>query len=144
MTHRDAADYSKKHGPGETPDPALARAVAEAAQGGEISCAQAFSIASERGVSPTEAGKALDLLGIKLVKCQLGLFRYGPNKSIVKPAAHVSPELESAIRGRIVSGRLPCSDAWRIAEERKLKKMDISGAAEALGIKIKPCQFGAF
>jgi hypothetical protein len=144
MTHRDTADYSKKHGPGETPDPALAKAFSKAAQGGEIACAQVFSIASERGVSPAEAGKALDLLRIKLVKCQLGLFGYGSNKSIVKPAETVSPELESAIRTRLVAGRLPCSHAWRIAEERKLKKTDVSCAAESLGIKIKPCQLGAF
>jgi hypothetical protein len=144
MTHRDAGDYSKKHGTGEKPSPAVARAVTEGADDGRITCAQVFAIASELGVSPSEAGKTVDLLKIRLTKCQLGLFGYPPGKSIVKPAAQVSPELESAIRNRLVAERLPCAHAWQIAEALSLKKMDVSCAAEALGIKIKPCQLGAF
>ena len=144
MTHKDAGDYSKKHGSKEKPNPDLAKAIQEAAESGEISCAQVFRIASELSVSPAEAGKTVDLLKIKLAKCQLGLFGYTPQKSIVKAADEVSPELEEAIRGHLVDGRLPCSEAWRIADERNLKKMDVSSAAEALKIKIKPCQLGAF
>jgi hypothetical protein len=144
MTHRDAGDYSKKHGPGETPNPAVAKAVNEAAVDGEIACAKVFAIASEQGISPAEAGKTVDLLKIRLNKCQLGLFGYSPEKSIVKPAEQVSPELESALRKGLAEERLPCATAWRIAEELNLKKMDVSSAAEALGIRIKPCQLGAF
>lgn len=144
MTHRDAGGYSKKHGAGENPDPEVSKAVSVAADAGKISCAQVFSIASELGVSPAEAGKTLDLLEIRLAKCQLGLFGYRPRKSIVKAAEEVSPELESAIRSRIEDTRLPCAKAWEIADELKLKKLDVSCAAEALGIKIKPCQLGAF
>ena len=144
MTHKDAGDFSKKHGPEEAPNPAVAKAVTEAADSGQISCAQVFKIAAKTGVSPAEAGKTVDLLKIKLAKCQLGLFGYKPQRVIVKPADKVSPELESAIRGRLVDERLPCAQAWQIAEEMNLKKMDVSCAAEALGIKIKPCQLGAF
>lgn len=144
MTHRDAGGYSKKHASGEKPDPAVSKAVSAAADEGKISCAKVFSIASKQGVSPAEAGKTLDLLEIRLVKCQLGLFGYKPHKSIVKAAEKVSPELESALRSRIKEERLPCAQAWEIADELNLKKLDVSCAAEALGIKIKPCQLGAF
>jgi hypothetical protein len=144
MTHKDSGDYSEKHGAEEAPNPAVAKAVTEAADSGQISCDQVFKIAAETGGSPAEAGKTVDLLKIKLAKCQLGLFGYSPEKSIVKPADSVSPELESAIRGRLVNERLPCAQAWQIAEELRLEKMDVSCAAEALGIKIKPCQLGAF
>jgi hypothetical protein len=144
MTHRDAGDYSTKHGAGEKPNPEVAKAVTEAADAGKIACAQVFSIASELGVGPSEAGKTVDLLKIRLVKCQLGLFGYAPEKSIVKPAEKVSPELESAIRSRVADERLPCVQAWQIADELNLKKLDVSCAAEALGIKVKPCQLGAF
>jgi hypothetical protein len=144
MTHRDAGDYSTKHGAAEKPNPAVAKAVTAAADAGKIACAQVFSIASETGVSPAEAGKTVDLLTIRLVKCQLGLFGYTPDKSIVKPAEKVSPELESAIRGRLADERLPCIAAWQLADELNLKKLDVSCAAEALGLKIKPCQLGAF
>jgi hypothetical protein len=144
MTHRDAGHYSNKHGPGDTPNPAVAEAVQEKARDGQIGCAQVFAVASEQGVSPADAGRTLDLLEIKLNKCQLGLFGYPSGKSIVEPADQVSPELESAIRSGLVSERLPCAAAWKIAEELNLRKMDVSSAAEALGIKIKPCQLGAF
>lgn len=144
MTHRDAGDYSKKHGAGEEPDPAVAKAVTAAADAGKIACARVFSIASGLGVSPSEAGKTVDLLKIRLVKCQLGLFGYTPEKSIVKPAEKVSPELESAIRSRLTDERLPCVQAWQIADELNLTKLDVSCAAEALGIRVKPCQLGAF
>jgi hypothetical protein len=144
MTHRDAGDYSTKHGAGEEPNPEVAERIREAAEGGHLACARVFKIASASGVSPSEAGKTLDLLKIKLAKCQLGLFGYTPGKSIVQPAEKVSPELESAIRSRLENERLPCIGAWQIADELNLKKLDVSCAAEALGIKIKPCQLGAF
>ncbi len=144
MTHRDADDYSKKHGSHEEPNPRVAEAVTEAAEDGQIACARVFSIASRLAISPAEAGKTVDLLKIKLARCQLGLFGYPPGKSILKPAEKVAPDLEAAIRSRLAGERLPCAEAWRIAEELSLKKMDVSSAAEALGIKIKPCQLGAF
>ena len=144
MSQRDGGNYSDKHGPGERPDPAVAEAVTGAAEDGRIDCARVFEIASELGVSPAEAGKTVDLLNIRLAKCQLGLFGYSPTKSIVKPADQVSAELESSVRSRLAEGRLPCAAAWQIAEDLSLKKMDVSCAAEALGIKIKPCQLGAF
>lgn len=144
MTHRDAEDYAKKHGRTEKPDSALAKAIQEAAESVRIPCARVFETASELGVSPAEAGRTVDLLKIKITQCQLGLFGYSPDKSIVEPAEEVSPELESAIRGRLAGQRLACAEAWEIARELNLKKMDVSSAAEALGIKIKPCQLGAF
>jgi len=144
MTHKDAGDYSKKHGSGEKPNPDVAKAIREGAESGQISCAKVFKIASESSISPSAAGKTVDLLKIKLAKCQLGLFGYAPGKSIVKPADKVSSELEAAIRGHLVDERLPCARAWQIAEELNLKKMDVSSAAETLKIKIKPCQLGAF
>ena len=144
MTHRDAEDFSKKHGSGEKPNPAVADTIREAAEAGQIACARLFEIASASGVSPAEAGKAADLLKVKLAKCQLGLFGHSPERSIVKPAERVSPDLESEIRSRLVDERLPCAQAWEIAQGLKLTKMDVSCAAEALKIKIKPCQLGAF
>jgi len=144
MTHKDAGKYSKKHAHDEKPDTVLASAIKGAAEEGKISCAGVFKIVSELGVSPAEAGKAVDMLDVKLVKCQLGLFGYEPRKVIVTPAAKVSPELDSAIRGNLQDGRLPCAHAWRIADMLKLQRMEVSCAAEALNIRIKPCQLGAF
>ena len=40
--------------------------------------------------------------------------------------------------------KLSCRAAWDIAHRFKVPKMAVSAACEALNIKIKPCQLGAF
>jgi hypothetical protein len=72
------------------------------------------------------------------------LFGYQPEKKIVKPAASLEPELEKTILGGLVNERLPCRTAWEIAEQQGIQKMRVSAACDAMGIKIKPCQLGAF
>ena len=144
MTHQDAPAYAGKHASGEKPDPAIAQAVRKLVTGTEVTCVQAFEVSDELMREPGEVGKNLDLLNLKLVKCQLGLFGYSPKKSIVRPAEKVSDKLKAAIENRLVEGRLSCADAWAIADQFRLKKMDVSSAAEALKIPIKPCQLGAF
>ena len=62
----------------------------------------------------------------------------------MQPAETVAPELEGAIRAAARDGRLPCAAAWEIAAERKIPRMKVSSACEALKIRIKPCQLGAF
>jgi hypothetical protein len=104
----------------------------------------AFRLADELQKPPSEIGEAADLLGIRLVKCQMGLFGYAPEKKIVQAAAAVDSGLEDAIRGRLENGRLPCRAAWSLAEAFKMSRMGVSAACEALGIKVKPCQLGAF
>jgi hypothetical protein len=81
---------------------------------------------------------------IELSKCQLGLFGYSPQKMVVKPAETVQADLERAIRRALMNDRLPCAAAWNIAETFGIPKMEVSSACEALKIKVKPCQLGAF
>jgi hypothetical protein len=90
---------------------------------------------------PSSAGGRL---GIRLVKCQLGLFGYSPEKKIVQAAPAAEPAMETAIREKLENGRLTCRRAWEIAMAFQLPKMAVSAACEALQIKIKPCQLGAF
>jgi len=81
------------------------------------------------------------------MKCQLGLFGYLPEKKIIKPQNTENQDLKDAIRNALVDGKLPCKDAWDIgdiASEFKIRKMTISSIVEAMKIKIKPCQIGAF
>lgn len=110
----------------------------------ELPCAEAFEIAGRTGCRPEEVGHAADRMNIRLTRCQLGLFGYTPNKKIVAAAAAVAPELEQAIRAKLTQERLPCRDAWALAEAFGLPKPALSAACEALGVKIKPCQLGAF
>lgn len=143
---KDVPRYRMKHGATETPAPALAEAVRKAAPQGKLSCRAAFEVAGYLRVSPSEVGKAADLLEVRLVECQLGLFGHGEEgkRKRIPPAPSVSGELERAIRSSLRDGRLPCAEAWRIAADLRIQKTEVAEAAEALGIRIRPCQLGAF
>jgi putative aminopeptidase FrvX len=80
---------------------------------------------------------------LSLAKCQLGLFGYTPKKKIVK-SQPPTPKLKQLIIAKQKDNRLGCSAAWEIAADLNLSKMAVSGACEALNIRIKPCQLGAF
>lgn len=126
------------------PKKALIEAVRSRADNGTMACAVAFAIAERLHAAPIDVGRALDLEEISIVKCQLGLFGYKPEKKIVRPMESVPDKLREEIDSGLIDGRLPCAQAWAIAEKFNMSKMDISGACEKLGIKIKPCQLGAF
>lgn len=144
MTHEDAGKFSQKHGSNAQVDPAIKAEIAKKVRNGELACAAAFQIADALGIPPADVGKTLDLLEFKINKCQLGLFGYKPEKKAVKPEKQVSRQMEEAVRNALVDGKLACSEAWRIARRLNVPKMSVSSACEALGIKIKPCQLGAF
>ena len=113
-------------------------------KGNAIACAVVFDIAKLTNVLPDRVGRTADLMNIRLTKCQLGLFGYPPKNKIVKPATDIESELSDAIRNGLVGDRLPCRNAWEIAARFGVPRMTVSGACETLGIKIKPCQLGAF
>ena len=144
MSLDKGANFTNKHAAGDQPDKTIADKIKMRAKDGCLPCAVAFDIAKEIGVSAAEVGKTLDLLNFRLVKCQLGLFGYGPGKKIVQPADSVAADLITAIEAALENDRLPCASSWEIATRFKLRKMAVSNACEALGIKIKPCQLGAF
>lgn len=124
--------------------PGLEEALRQSAPEGRLACAEAFALADRLGLAPIEIGRAADRWGVRLVRCQLGLFGYLPEKKIVKPAAHVEEPLAAAIRAALTDGRLPCRAAWEIAARLGLPRMAVSAACEALAVRIKPCQLGAF
>ena len=145
MTHSDAGRYAAKHGSGGRPDEKIAAAIRAKLTAGELACADAERISGENGVTMAEVGRTTDLLEIRIGRCQLGLFGYdAPGGRVVKPADGVDAGLESAIRGRLSDGKLPCRAAWEIAAERKIPRLNVCSACEALKIKVKPCQLGAF
>jgi hypothetical protein len=146
MTEKARKPFASKHGhrSPEQVDPALRAALAHNTENSELPCAVAFRLAEELQKPPSAIGEAADLLGIRLVKCQLGLFGYTPEKKIVKAATAVDSGLEDAIRHRLENGALACRAAWSLAEAFKITRMGVSAACEALGIKVKPCQLGAF
>ena len=144
MTLEKEQKFSQKHGPDARIDPVVKEKINTNAKQGELACAVAFKIAEELEVSPADIGKTVDLLDLKLNKCQLGLFGYKPDKKMVTAKAPENRQMEEAIRNALVDGKLACCDAWDIASRFNVRKMAVSGACESLSIKIKPCQLGAF
>lgn len=125
-------------------DPEIAQAVKERVADNTITCADAAAIAVQLHKSMPTVGAVLDNLELSLSRCQLGLFGYNPQKKIIKPADSVAEELESAITEKLLNGMLSCDAIWKIAEVLVLPRMSVSSACEALQVKIKPCQLGAF
>jgi len=144
MTHEDRGHYAKKHSPDRKIRPEIAEALNKKVSDQKLTCAAAHKIAGDLNVSPAEVGITTDILEIRLVKCQLGLHGYYPEKRIDKPAETVSQTLENAVRDSLVEGKLTCAAAWDIAKGLKISRMDVSSACEALKIKISSCQLGAF
>lgn len=144
MSEESTASFEHKHRPDARPDPKIAGAVQARAGEAGLACAVAFAIAEELRVSPKEVGKTADLLGCRLIKCQLGLFGYSPEKKIVGPKQPENPAVVKAIYDDAENGRISCKQAWEIANRFSMRKMAVSGACEAIGMKIKPCQLGAF
>ena len=144
MTREQGPKFSEKHGTDTQIDPTVKQKIEDNAKNNEIACAVAFQLADELKTTPSDIGKGIDLLEIRLVKCQLGLFGYSPGKKAVKPKAPQSQDMEEAIRKALVEEKLSCRAAWDIAQQFNVPKMAVSAACESLNLKIKPCQLGAF
>ena len=143
MTRENGPKFSEKHGADAQADPMAKDKIKKIAKNGEVACAVAFKAAEELKLSPAEIGKTIDLLDYKIVKCQLGLFGYDPETKAVEPKTP-HQELEEAIRGALVEEKLTCSEVWSIASRLNVPKMTVSAACDALNIKLKSCQLGAF
>jgi len=144
MTPSDGGRYAQKHGPGAVPDPVIRDALSGLAAEGRLPCAVAFEVAKRLGVSPAAIGRTADLMELRLTECQLGLFGDPLRKSVLKGTTTVSRDLKEVIGEGLVNDSLPCDRAWQISKAQGIHKMEVSAACDALGIKIEPCQLGAF
>ena len=133
----------KKQAAGGPVDPRITEALAARRKEGTLSCAEAFDIARNLDAPVLEVGKAMDQMEIKIVKCQLGLFGHRGGKR-VKPDALPQAALPDALSPFRKTGRMPCSRAFEIARELSIGRPAVANSCEAIGIKITPCQLGAF
>ena len=144
MKKKSRQGYAAKHDPSTALDAELAEALQSELEDGGVSCQSAHAVALHQHKSPRESGTVLDLLNLRIVRCQLGLFGYAPRKRIVQPATTIDPQLADEIRAALESGRLRCETAWAIAARRQLPRLAVAETCEALKIKIGDCQLGAF
>jgi hypothetical protein len=147
MTHEDAGKYAAKHPRDTARNEQIAKAVREKSPGGALGCAMAEKISRELKVGMAEVGITADLLEIKVKECQLGLFGWGDKTGHGKdiPATGSVPaEIKNAVEKAVVNGTVACAAAWSIADQLGVKRKAVSAACDALKLKIRPCQLGAF
>jgi hypothetical protein len=144
MSTKNKRPYSEKHGPDSHLDPMIEKEINKQCKKQEISCPRAFEIAHHLNVKMLEVGRTADLMNIRVVQCQLGLFGHKPKNKIVRAEETSDQALLNAIKGAARNNRLTCEKAWQIADQLNISKQNVSNASQANGIKIKSCQLGAF
>jgi hypothetical protein len=115
---------------------------------GTLPCAVAHFIAAQLKADPLDVGKAATEAGVKLDQCQLGLFGYGRKGlsayKIVGRKVEVGQDVLDSIKSGAQGGKIPCLRLWEIAHASGVMRAEAGNAADALGIKVSPCQLGAF
>ena len=143
--HQDEGNYRGKHPEGTVMDEKTAEALRSKIVNERISCSAAHKAAEEAGVSPQEAGRALDLLEVRINGCQLGLFGFkGDRGKADLRMPEAAEKIIEAVESRMENNRISCQQLWEAAEEAGCAKMTAAGVCEARGIKIHSCQLGAF
>jgi hypothetical protein len=129
----------------------IALAIRDAAESeqGQLPCARAFLLARRLGVTPADVGAAANASGIRISRCQLGLFGYGSKaegkSKIVQAMDAVPPVLAERLRGaRDERGNLTCAAVWAVARQSHINRLQAAGAAQGLGMRVEDCQLGCF
>jgi len=143
MSHENHGHYAAKH-PGKQINPMISDELKKSSNKGDLNCINAHKIAEKLGVTPDEIGIQADLSELCISRCQMGLFGYFPQKKRLDPNISIPPKLETALDKVQTQGRISCAQCWNLASELGIPKMDIGSACEKKGIRIKPCQLGAF
>jgi hypothetical protein len=143
MSKGEIKKLTEKH-PGKSPDSNIKAEFQKENISTELPCTVAFEIATRLNVSPAEVGMTSDLLNIKISKCQMGLFGHQPMHKLVSTEKAPSPALRDALSASQTNNRITCKIAWETAARLKVGKIAVGNACEAMGIKVKQCQIGAF
>ncbi|MCF8091203.1 MAG: hypothetical protein K9K21_04855 [Desulfotignum sp.] len=143
MAHQDKGHYAGKH-PDRKIDPVIAEKLNTLIKQNRLSCAAAHKAAADLKVSPEQIGIQADLMEVRIVKCQLGLFGYEPEPKRIDPGIDISDDLWAHIENKSVDGRLSCKTCWNIAQKFAVSRLEMGSACEKINIRIKPCQLGAF
>ena len=129
-------------------DEQLLRTIRKRLEGGKLPCSQAHAAAQELGVEPLTVGEAADEADIRIARCQLGLFGYGPKAEgkhkIVQPMGTVPELLAHKLSEQAGPDGITCLSIWQIADELSFQRIEASSAVEALGLRVSRCQLGCF
>jgi hypothetical protein len=129
-------------------DEGLHRAMLDRLEDGHLACDRAHAIAQTMGVDPLTVGQAADDADIRIFRCQLGLFGYGPKAEgkhkIVNPLENVPERLAAYLRAEADEQGISCSAIWSIAGKLGYSRLEAAGAVEAMGLRVSYCQLGCF
>jgi hypothetical protein len=129
-------------------DEQLHQAIVERLEEGRLPCAEAHAIAHRFGLDPLSVGQAADDAGIRISRCQLGLFGYGPKSEgkhkIVQAMEHVPEPLAEKLHAAVHRDGITCVDIWEVADELEISRLEASNAVEALRLRVSRCQLGCF
>lgn len=137
-------------------DEGIHQAILEQLEDGKLPCNRAFAIASQLDVDPLSVGMVANEADIRIARCQLGLFGYGPKAEgkhkIVHPmdkvperlAARLRAEAESLSKSPAADKGITCTAIWRAADGLGYRRIEASSAVEAMGLKVSRCQLGCF
>jgi hypothetical protein len=133
---------------GDDMDKQLHQAMLENLVDGQLPCNQAHAIAENLDIEPLQVGFAANETDIRISRCQLGLFGYGPKAEgkhkIVHPMDDVPERLAARLRAGANRDSITCNAVWAVADKLGYKRIEASSAVEAMGLKVSRCQLGCF
>jgi hypothetical protein len=129
-------------------DEQLRQALQDRLEDGKLPCNQAFAIARTLGEKPLVVGFAATELDIRISRCQLGLFGFGPKSEgkhkIVHPMDEVPERLAARLRASASKKGITCTAVWNVADDLGYQRLEASSAVEAMGLRVTRCQLGCF
>lgn len=137
-------------------DEQLQQVMKERLEDGRLPCTQAFAIAQDLDVEPITVGLAANEAGIRVSRCQLGLFGYGPKAEGKHKIVHAMDKVPERLAARLraeaginlqaedAEPGITCAGIWRAADGLGYPRMKAASAVEAMGLKVTRCQLGCF
>ena len=129
-------------------DEKLHQAMLDRLQDGQLPCNQAHAIAQILDMEPLSVGLAANEANIRISRCQLGLFGYGPKAEgkhkIVHPMDKVPERLAARLRAKADEHGITCASIWKVADGLGYQRIEASSAVEAMGLRVSRCQLGCF
>ena len=117
-------------------------------QDGRLPCNRAFAVAQNLGLDPLTVGLTANEADIRVSRCQLGLFGYGPKEEgkhkIVHPMDEVPERLAARLRAAADGDGITCAALWEEADGLGYKRIEACSAVEAMGLRVSRCQLGCF
>jgi hypothetical protein len=124
------------------------QAIVDRLQDGQLPCSHAFAVVHSLGTDPLSVGQTADATGIRISRCQLGLFGYGPKAEgkhkIVHPAERVPERLAARLRACANRDAITCAQVWQTADGLGYPRLQASAVVEAMGLRVTHCQLGCF